>query len=53
MLEYWNIGIWLSREGRASARLRHADACPSHSRDLSFPIIPTFLYSIIPVMFKT
>lgn len=53
--EYWNIGIVEycntvrrhSREGRASARPGHADACPSlsHSK-LHHSTIPPFHYSI-------
>ena len=48
-VEYWNRGRRCLREGRASARPRHADACLSPSCDLSLPIIPTFPYSNIPV----
>jgi hypothetical protein len=42
MVEYWNIGRKQPGEGRASARPRHADACPSQSRNSVSLIIPTF-----------
>jgi hypothetical protein len=64
MLEYRDIERSHYREGRApgrrslgvggSARQRHADASPpKKSRYSSFPIIPTFHYSNIPVLLQT
>jgi hypothetical protein len=50
MMEYWNNGrVQFAFGGTRSVASGHDGAWPSRVSTLSFPVIPTFPYSNIPV----